>query len=304
LNMNKNYFSYIKIILICTCVFITQAVFASKMRKPFEVEIKSYDGFKLIGQMDIPDYASMETKAPLVIFLHSINKNHLAWGEYPKEVKDTLHVATLNLDLRGHGKSKIKENGKKLHWQNLVLADFKKMPEDLLEVIKFIEKEYPEINNKKIAVVGASLGATMGLITASYMEKNIDTVIMLSPMLEYKEFDLRLPIVKYGKHPLLFIVSKKDQYPYESSQELIKFAQGEKKLQVYPYGGHGEDLLKFQPESKDLILKWLKDNFADGEVEFTPEQKEKIKLQGFKYKKVGEYFGKIKKDRSIYRGIH
>lgn len=301
--INQMKIKYILVSIICICVFVfsAQSVYAIKKRKPFEVEIESYDGFKLTGVMDIPDYASVETKAPLIIFLHSIYKNNEAWGEFPEDIKNFLNVATLNLDLRGHGKS---TQGKKhLHWQNMEMTDYKKMPEDILEVLKFVEKEYPEINHKKIAVIGASLGATMGLMAASYVE-NIDTIIMFSPMLKYKGFDLRLPIVKYGEHPVLFIVSAQDKYSYDSANELIKFVQGEKKILAYPFGGHGEDLLKFQPESRRIVLNWLKKNFSDGKIIRTPQQEEEAKLRGFKYKKVGEYFGKIKKDRNIYRGVH
>lgn len=300
--MKKNQFIAV---LICLCIifFCTQGSFALKKRKPFEVEISSYDGFKLVGIMDIPDYASVETKAPLVIFLHSIYKDHRAWQDLPKKVKNFTKVATLNLDLRGHGKSTQTAENKKLHWQNMNQEDFKKMPEDILEILKFIEKDYPEINHNKVAIVGASLGATMGLMAASYVE-NIDTIIMFSPMLKYKGFDLRLPVVKYGKKPILFIVSIKDLYPYESSTELMKFVQGEKKFSAFPFGGHGEDLLKFQPDSEKITIEWLKKNFSDGKNIYKPQQSKEVKLNKFKYKKVGEYFGKIKKDRNIYRGLH
>ncbi len=300
--MKKN--KFIAVILCLSIVFsIPQSVFALKKRKPFEVEIPSYDGFKLTGVLDIPDYASIRVKAPLVIFLHSIYKDHRAWEEFPKKIKTFNNVATLNLDLRGHGKSIYTKDGKKLHWQNMHPEDFKKMPEDILEVLNFIEKDYPELNHKKIAIIGSSLGATMGLMAASYVE-NVKTMVMFSPMLKYKGFDLRLPIVKYGENPVLFLVSIKDLYPYESSLELMKFPQGAKKLSTFPFGGHGEDLLKFQPDSEKIVMEWLKENFADGKIKYTQEQKEAMESQKFRYKKVGEYFGKIKKDRNIYRGVH
>ncbi len=305
--MEKNRFSIcIKVILLCFCVsfLFGQEAFAMKKRKPVEVEIKSFDGFKLVGELNIPNYASIETKAPLVIFLHSICKSHLAWEDFPQEVKDSLNVATLNMDLRGHGKSIIDKDGKDVSWQTMVLADYKKMPDDILEVLKYIEKEYPEIDSKKVAIVGAGLGATMGLMAASYKENIINTVIIFSPMLEYKGFDLRLPIVKYGKHPIFFIVSKKDKYSYNSALELFKFLQGKKKMQAYPYGGNAEDLLKFQPDSAKLVVEWLKENFTNGSIAVKINKIEQEKERKFKYRKVGKYFGKIKKDGDIYGSIH
>lgn len=295
-------------ILICFCVFaiLSQgALAASKQQKnkPVELEIKSYDGFKIVSTLYIPKYATVKTKAPLVIFLHSICQDYRNWGKFPQEIKDSLNVAILNLDLRGHGRSVRNKDGKSRHWQNLSPAEFKKMPEDIIEVLNFLKTEYPEIDHGKIAIVGASLGATVGLMSASFGD-NIDTVIMFSPMLEYKGFDLRLPIVKYGKHPLLFIVSKKDKYAYESCKELIKYPQGKKKLEVYPFGGHGEALLEFQPDSGKIVAKWLKDNFFDGKVSVISAKQAQKKVKKLKYKKVGEYLGKIKTDRDFHRSIH
>jgi len=292
-------------ILVCIFLFAVNPAFAAKKKKPVELEITSYDGFKLGATLDVPNYATIENKAPLVIFLHSICKSQIGWNDFPKEVKVHLDVATLNVDLRGHGKSIRNKNNKRLYWQKLKLSDFKKMPEDITEVLKYIEKEYPEIDSGNIAIIGSSLGATVGLMAASYETKeNIKTVIMLSPMLEYKGFDLRLPIVKYGNHPLLFIVSEKDKYPYESSQELIKFPQGKKLLKAYPFGGHGEDLLVFQPESRNFIFKWLEASLPHRKIEVKKNEKESAKKSKFKYKEVKEYSGKIQTRGDIYGGVH
>ncbi|NLF82406.1 MAG: alpha/beta hydrolase [Candidatus Gastranaerophilales bacterium] len=290
---NIKYFQYIILICLLCFALFSQGVSANKQRKPVEVTIKSFDEFQLVGKLDIPDYASIQTKAPLVIFLHSINKSSISWEDLPEEVKNSLNVATLTLDLRGHGKSIKNKYNRTRYWQNIFEGDFKSMPDDIMEVLKFIEHDYPEIDNKKIAIVGASLGASVGTMTASYKPENIRCLALLSPMVKYKGFDLRLPIVKYGEQPALLLVSAKDKYSYDSSIELMKFFQGKKKLETYPFGGHGEDLLKFQPNSKKLIVQWLKDNFYNGKIPvYVAPLEEQFKK--FKSKTVGEYDGKVK----------
>lgn len=284
-------------------VIVANHALAAIKRQPVELEIPSYDGFNIHATLDIPDYASPKTKAPVVIFLHSICGSQLSWKEIPEQLKEKLYVATLNVDIRGHGKSTQDKNGKNLHWQNLTEPDYMKMPEDIIEIINYLEKQYPEINTDEIAIVGSSLGATVGMMAVTYQKKErIKAVIMLSPMLEYKGFDLRLPIVKYGKHPLMLLVSEKDKYSYESCLELIKFGQGLKVLKSYPNGGHGEDLLKFQPESKDLILKWLKENFTKGKIKFVYEEEDPKRK--YKYREIKEYPGQVKVRGDIYGGIH
>ena len=242
----------------------TDASFAKKKKKgPVELDIQTRDGFHIIGMLAKPPKTTVKHKVPLVIFLHSIGEDSTEWGTFPAEVKEKLKVATLTLDLRGHGKSILNKNSRKIYWQNFQNKDYKKFPYDIVDVIKYLKDQYPELDSSKTALVGTSLGANVALISGSY-GLDIKTVIMLSPMLNYKGFDLRLPIVKYGNHPLLFIVSKKDKYPYDSCLELIKFVQGKKMLKVYPYGGTGVTLIKFQPDAKPLILDWLKESLLNG----------------------------------------
>jgi len=260
---------FLLIIFLFFFLFAADTSFAKKKKKgAVEIDVQVRDGFHIIGQLDIPAKTTVKNKVPMVVFLHSIGEDHTEWGTFPAEIKAQLKVATLNLDLRGHGKSLLNKNSRKVYWQNFQTKDFKVFPYDVVDVLKYIKEQYPEIDSSKVAIVGTSLGANTALMTGSY-GVNAKTIIMLSPMLNYKGFDLRLPIVKYGNHPLLFVVSKKDRYPYQSCLELIKFAQGKKQLKVYPYGGNGVNLIKFQPDAKPLIINWIKESL------FPQPQKEK-----------------------------
>lgn len=260
MNNLRKIFSFLLIFFLCVFLFSADASFAKKKKKgAVEVDIQVRDGFHIIGMIDVPEKTTVKNKVPLVVFLHSIGEDSAEWGTFPLEVKEQLRVATLNINLRGHGKSILNKNSKKVYWQNFQDKDYKKFPYDVIDVLKYIKDQYPEIDSSRVALVGASLGANTALMTGSY-GVNAKTIIMLSPMLNYKGYDLRLPIVKYGNHPLLFIVSKKDRYPYQSCVELIKFAQGKKLLKAYPSGGTGVSLVKFKPDAKSLIINWIKES--------------------------------------------
>jgi len=257
--MNK-ILSFLLIVFLCVFLFTADASFAKKKKKgAVKLDIQVRDGFHIIGLLDVPKKTTVKNKVPLVVFLHSIGEDSTEWGTFPSTVKEQLNVATLNINLRGHGKSVLNKNSRKVYWQNFQDKDFKKFPYDVIDVLKYVKEQYPEIDSSKVAIVGASLGANTALMTGSY-GISAKTIIMLSPMLNYKGYDLRLPIVKYGNHPLLFMVSKKDVYPYQSCIELIKFAQGKKLLKTYPYGGSGVNLIKFQPDAKPLIINWIKES--------------------------------------------
>lgn len=265
--MNKFYRLFFIIIIAVMCVLLLNAneTIAKKSKKgPSQVDVQIKDGIHIISEIDIPKEAKVKNKVPLVVFLHSIGRDSTEWGPFPEMVKKQLNVATLTIDFRGHGKSNFNAKGKKVYWQYFTEKSYKKFPDDVLDVLNYVKKQYPEIDITKIALVGSSLGANTALMTGSYSaikkDVNISTIIMLSPMLNYKGFDLRLPIVRYGEKPLLFMVSRKDNYSYNSCTELIKFAQGKKMLKVYPSGGDGVALIKFKEDAGSLIINWIKDS--------------------------------------------
>lgn len=56
------------------------------------------------------------------------------------------------------------------------------------------------------------------------------------------------------------VVSKLDKASYNSSIELIKYAQGYKKLKILNFGGIGVNLLKHNPKAKQEVLNWVEEH--------------------------------------------
>lgn len=240
--------------------FSTAAYAAGKAVGPTIIQYQSKDGFNIAGVLDVPKNASVNKKAPLVIFLHSLGGSKSDWGTFPNSVK-SLGYATLALDLRGHGLSILDKKNKKKYWPNFKQKEYSKYSDDVNMGIKYLKDNYPEINANKVAIIGANIGADTAILAGSKSSSNIKTLILMSPFSHYKGIDARIPLVEYGTHPVLILVSKSDHFVYNDSSQLIKYAQGKKQLKVYPFGGNGISLLKFQPASKTVILDWLKANF-------------------------------------------
>lgn len=252
-----------KFLLILMAFFITltliSPIYAAKKSGPSTIEITTKDGFILVGTVDLPAFASLKKKVPLVIFLHSLGHTKDSWFSLPQKTK-SLGYAVLTLDLRGHGESIIDGKARKSYWTNFKPNDFQKLPGDVLDTISYVKTSYPEINSSKIAIVGADIGANAAIIAASKDNKDIKTLILLSPTMEQKKLETPVSLVAYGSHPLLIMVSKRDKFAYYQSSELIKYGQGIKTLKVFPSGGNGTDLVGFRPESNSIILDWLKKN--------------------------------------------
>jgi len=246
-------------LVLCLVFSLKSTVYAAKASGPTIVQYQATDGFNITGLLDLPSGSSIKKKVPLVIFLHSLGGSKIEWGTFPNSVK-SLGFATLNIDLRGHGQSILDKRNKKKYWPNFNKTDFSKYPSDVSLAINYLKENYPEINTGKIAIIGSDIGADTAILAGYRFNKNVKTLILLSPTTFYKGLDTRVPLVGYGVHPVLIIVSQSDRFSYNDSTELIKYAQGKKVLKAYPYGGSGIDLLKFQPDSKGLILNWLKTN--------------------------------------------
>jgi pimeloyl-ACP methyl ester carboxylesterase len=262
LRNNKTLYLVFIAALILSVIYPCSIWAAKKQSGPVEIQFQAKDGFNLVGELDIPKGKSIKNKANLVIFLHSLGRSSLDWKDFPVKVKE-LDVAVLTFDLRGHRRSIFDKNDKKKYWQNFNHTEFRKYPDDIVAAMDYIRQHYPEIDTKKIAIIASNISANASIVAASKNNKVIQTLILLSPSTSYKGIETRIPMVNYGKHPVLTIVSMKDEFSYQGTLELLKYAQGAKELKAYPNGGNGMDLLKFQPESQTLIINWLKTHFLD-----------------------------------------
>ncbi len=257
----KNKTAYI-VFLMALCILygaFGSSCYAKKNKSTVEYTYTAKDGLNMVGMLYVPKEASTKNRVPLVILLHSLGKNKSDWYELPEKIK-SLNFAVLNLDLRGHGASINKQNGKKKYWQNFKNIEFAKYPQDINDALAALKKDYPEINTGRTGLVGANIGANAAVIAGSKNNKDIKTMVLISPYSSIKGLNALIPMVNYGVHPVLFIVSTPDRISYYDTTELIKYAQGKKVLKTYPDGGNGTSLIRFKPDSKELILSWLKTN--------------------------------------------
>ena len=258
--ININKVIILSLLTVISVLCITVFSYASKKTGFQLIQYPAKDGFNITGALDIPVKASVKNKVPLVIFLHSLGKTKADWGDLPAKLKE-MNYAVFVLDLRGHGQSLLNKYEKKKYWQNFKNLDFKKYPDDVITGINYIKEQYPEIDIMKIAIIGADIGANTAINAAYKKSSAVKTIILLSPLTNYMGLESRIEIVNYGHHPILFLTSKKNMLAYNSSNDLIKYAQGIKVIKIYSYSGDGMDLLRFVPKSKTEIIEWIKKYF-------------------------------------------
>jgi len=235
-------------------LILTSALFSS------ELTITSEDGYQLYGWLDKPKPTKKSN--PIILFAHQFGSDHTIWNDLAKKF-NKKGFATLNVDLRGHGKSILqnkKENkvivDTKLHIKDALSKSdtkvgFEKVPSDLMAWLEFIaEDDSLDIDN--LYLIGSSLGGTTILPLLSEYEAKALVAISagkLKSLAQDTDMALATSMTK-----TLFIATKND--PLGASKRSIEYA--EKSIlgtSILIFGdGHGTVIL---PKVEDYIFSFI-----------------------------------------------
>lgn len=202
-------------------------------------EIEAADGLYLIGTFYAP--VNFEPPWPGVILLHMLFSDRTAWDEYALQLANA-GFAVFALDMRGHG-----ETGGVMDW-DLAESDMRQVWENI--------SSRPDIDEDRMGIVGASIGANMALVGGAN-EPDARTVVLLSPGLSYAGVGTKDAIEAYGDRPVLIVASQEDTYSADSSRKLEELAKGEVRLEMYQDAGHGTFMLVNEPSLGKQIIEWL-----------------------------------------------
>jgi dienelactone hydrolase len=150
--------------------------------------------------------------------------------------------ASLAIDMRGHG-----QTGGSKDWE--LAAD------DVQRVWNYFTG-LETVDGAHTAVAGASIGSSMALDLAT-REPAINTIVLLSPGLNYFGVSTDDRIVEYGQRPALIVASEEDSESAESSRALRDLAPGLAELVMYQGAGHGTSMFARQEDLSTRMLDWL-----------------------------------------------
>jgi acetyl esterase/lipase len=208
-----------------------------------DLTISGADNLPISADLYLP--STGDTPASAVILVHMFRGSRADWGDLPQLFVDQC-IAVLAFDLRGFG-----DTGGDIDWS--------KAKEDLNLIYQDLAGR-TEINPQKIALVGASIGANLSLITAAN-QPPIPAVVMLSPGLDYQGVTSEDALAQYSDRPLLIIASKDDTYAADSAQVLKDAATGETELLLLDGAAHGTAMLTQSPDLGTTIVNWVLSHF-------------------------------------------
>lgn len=205
------------------------------------------DGVEVVG-----NYYRAKDFRVAVLFLHMRPATKESWDALARALQQK-NVASLAIDLRGHGES-IKKGKELLDYQNFSYEERQKYELDVEAAIEWLQKEkgFPL---SQIRLAGASIGANLTL-QALARHPEIKQGAVLSPGNYQGEVK---PLAK-KLHPdqaVFYATSKDDGTNAKEVEELYRATLAKKELKIYENAGHGTTMLENADGLFGVIVKFL-----------------------------------------------
>jgi pimeloyl-ACP methyl ester carboxylesterase len=226
-----------------------------------KVSFLTDDGVLIVGTYYTPVSSHQATNA--IILLHMFGRDRNDWNAFASNLSNSTNgYDVLSIDLRGHGES-INQNGKTISFQSFTPPDFIKMVLDVKAAKHFLVAQ-KNISPNNIAIVGASIGANVGLKYAA-SDPSVKAVVLLSPGLNYKGIATAAAITGY-KNPIYIAAAGKDPIAGSDPQALCSMINCGNHLKIYQdSSSHGTNMFldgSLNPPLNKLVISWLDTTFG------------------------------------------
>jgi pimeloyl-ACP methyl ester carboxylesterase len=188
-----------------------------------------------------PEPADLPNAAPGVLLLHMYGHTRADWDELARLLQD-VGIASLAIDLRGHG-----ETGGAENW---LLA-----PQDVAAALNWLGAR-DDVDAERLGAVGGSIGANLTMVLGS-SEPDVDVIGLLSPGFDYFRVEIGGLMPLYGDRPALLAASEEDGYSADTVRALAAQAAGPVELLVYNNAGHATNMFAAEPGLIGAIVDFL-----------------------------------------------
>jgi pimeloyl-ACP methyl ester carboxylesterase len=179
--------------------------------------------------------------APTLLLLPSLGGVKEDWDEFAGKMQ-ALGFNSLAIDWRGQG-----ETGGSVDWR--------KAQADVLDILGLVSS-LPSVDSQRISVVGAGIGANLGLVACATLSK-CRSLVLLSPANDYEGVLAQEAMAIYGPRPVLIVASRTDGTSAADSAGLDQLAKGDHRLLIYEGNAHGVALLRLEVNLMEIVTRWL-----------------------------------------------
>jgi pyridoxine 5-phosphate synthase len=204
------------------------------------VTFASLDGTALSGEL----YESANRPSPGVVLVHMLSRNKSDWHGLPDRIRDA-GITALAIDLRGHGGSSGSAGA------------LPAMVQDVRAAAQWLASR-PNVRPDAIAIVGASLGASLALLAATELP-SVRALGLLSPSLDYRGLRTDTGLVRrLGSRALWLGASTEDPLALRTLRDFAAEKSGPREQLVSNAAAHGTLLLERDDEVSRALVDWLR----------------------------------------------
>ncbi|MFA6099593.1 MAG: alpha/beta fold hydrolase [Patescibacteria group bacterium] len=218
------------------------------------VTFNTFDGVKVVGE-----WYPVPTTIGVAILLHMMPLDRRSWVPF-QQVLSKYGIASLAIDMRGHGESVETETGQKLDYKKFQDIQHQQTLNDIQAALDWLDgKKYPL---DRIMLVGASIGASLALAMLQ-QEPGLCGAALLSPGNNRGMNAVDDALYVKAHHALWAAASDSDDPDsFEVSRQLIDRAGAMRKtFAPYKNAGHGIHLFTSDPKLMDTLATWMRDSF-------------------------------------------
>ena len=204
------------------------------------VSFQSLDGTTIVGEF----FEAANRPSPGVVLVHMLSRNKGDWQGLPDRIRDA-GISALTIDLRGHGGSSGSPS-------NLAA-----MVQDVRAAAQWLAAR-SMVRPDAIAIVGASLGASLALLAAADTPL-VRAVGAVSPSIEYRGLRTDTALIKrIGARPIWLAASTEDPLALRTVRDFAAESSGAREQHVSSVAAHGTQLLDRDGDVGRALVDWLR----------------------------------------------
>jgi alpha-beta hydrolase superfamily lysophospholipase len=216
------------------------------------ITFKTLDEVTIVG-----DWVTAPTTVGAVILLHTMQLNRSSWAAF-QAVLAKAGLASLAIDLRGHGESIEGPEGASLDFRNFTDDAQGTTLYDVMGAYEWIARR--GIDPERVMLAGASIGANLAIRMLAE-EPRIRGAALLSPGKNYHGLNAVTDVESILPHQSLWMAASEgdDQEAFESTKEVYAKAPSElKTFEPLKNAGHGTNIFSARADLMTAACTFLK----------------------------------------------
>jgi dienelactone hydrolase len=221
------------------------------------IEIITDDDVRVIGS-----WVTAPTTVGAAVLLHMLPATKESWVPFQQALA-RRGIASLAIDLRGHGESNAMVNGTKIDYQKFTDEEHVSSISDVRAAYEWIRTR--GIEPEQIAVIGASIGANLAMKYAAE-EPRVPAIVLLSPGINYHGVDAMDVVDEIAQHQGVWIVASSgdDDQSVKDTNELMKFLEVDHKtFKKLENAGHGTKVFEGDQALMGEVADWVRDRIQE-----------------------------------------